>query len=315
MQKNELHPRNRHRSRYDFKRLCEVLPELSAFVVNNPYGDASIDFANPAAVKTLNRALLKDFYRVDAWDIPAGYLCPPIPGRADLLHHVADLLAGSNDGKIPRGPAVRVLDVGTGANCVYPLIGHREYGWSFTGTEIDEKALASARKILDANPDLRPAIDLHLQKNPPEIFSGVVAPSDFYDLVICNPPFHASPEDAQAGSRRKWKNLGKAASEGAPVLNFGGTGGELWCEGGERAFIRRMIDESSSLRTQCLWFSALVSREEHLDGIENRLIRAKVASRELLVMAQGQKKSRVVAWTFQTPEEHALWKKRRFRAV
>jgi 23S rRNA (adenine1618-N6)-methyltransferase len=99
-------------------------PELGQFVIINPYGKESIDFANPDAVRVFNRALLKAFYGIAHWDIPADYLCPPVPGRADYVHFLADLLASVNDGKIPRGSIVRVLDIGMGANCVYPLIGH-----------------------------------------------------------------------------------------------------------------------------------------------------------------------------------------------
>lgn len=115
-----LHPRNRHLGRYDFPRLIAGSPELERFVILNPYGRQSIDFADPAAVKAFNRALLQQFYDVREWDIPDGYLCPPIPGRADYLHYLADLLGASHDGLIPRGPSLRALDVGTGANCIYP---------------------------------------------------------------------------------------------------------------------------------------------------------------------------------------------------
>jgi hypothetical protein len=106
-------------------------------VARNRYGTESIDFANPAAVKALNQALLKKFYDIAHWDIPPGYLCPPIPGRADYIHHVADLLAGEHEVAIPRGPSVAVLDIGIGANCVYPIVGCHDYGWQFVGTDID----------------------------------------------------------------------------------------------------------------------------------------------------------------------------------
>lgn len=97
-QKSGLHPRNRHRSRYDFPALIASCPALAPFVKPNAWGDVSVDFADPAAVKMLNRALLQHFYGIEHWDIPADYLCPPIPGRADYLHHLADLLATSNGG-------------------------------------------------------------------------------------------------------------------------------------------------------------------------------------------------------------------------
>lgn len=100
-EKASLHPRNRHQGRYDFPQLIKSTPELGAFVIINPYGKESIDFANPAAVRVFNRALLKAFYGIAHWDIPADFLCPPVPGRADYVHFLADLLAERNEGLIP----------------------------------------------------------------------------------------------------------------------------------------------------------------------------------------------------------------------
>ncbi|MBL9133973.1 MAG: RlmF-related methyltransferase, partial [Verrucomicrobiaceae bacterium] len=125
--KDGLHPRNRFRTRYDFPQLITCSPPLASFVKMNTHGGDSIDYADPQAVKALNQALLKHAYGLQHWDIPAGYLCPPVPGRSDYLHHLADLIS------LNRGPQVRVLDIGTGANGIYPLIGAAEYGWSFVG--------------------------------------------------------------------------------------------------------------------------------------------------------------------------------------
>ncbi|MDX2220656.1 MAG: RlmF-related methyltransferase [Burkholderiales bacterium] len=119
LEKLSLHPRNRHRGRYDFAQLIAALPALEAFLIPNPFDakELTIDFANPESVMALNAALLKAYYAVDSWRIPPGYLCPPIPGRADYVHFAADLLANDHNGRIPRGPEVRVLDIGVGANC------------------------------------------------------------------------------------------------------------------------------------------------------------------------------------------------------
>jgi 23S rRNA (adenine1618-N6)-methyltransferase len=173
VEKTGLHPRNKHRGRYDFEQLIKVSPELARFVKLNAYNDNSIDFANPDAVKALNRALLKQHYDISGWDIPKHYLCPPIPGRADYLHYAADLLASLNSGVIPPGDKVRVLDIGVGANIIYPLIGHREYGWRFVGADIDKIALANAQQVLNMN-DLAEVIELRLQPSPASIFKGMV---------------------------------------------------------------------------------------------------------------------------------------------
>lgn len=118
-----MHPRNRHLNGYDFSYLVKQLPELAKWLVINKAGDTSIDFSDAKAVKMLNQALLKSYYNVDFWDIPEGYLCPPIPGRVDYIHYLADLLADDNNGVIPTGKQIKVLDIGTGANLVYPLTG------------------------------------------------------------------------------------------------------------------------------------------------------------------------------------------------
>jgi len=293
-EKPGLHPRNRHRARYDFAALSQASPELAGFVRPTGYGDSSIDFADPAAVRALNRALLKHCYGIAGWDLPAGFLCPPIPGRADYIHHIADLL-GEADGVIPRGPLVRVLDIGVGANCIYPLLGHREYGWRFLGSDIDPAALAAAGKILRANPGLAGAIELRLQPSPSDIFQGLLRDGESFTLSICNPPFHASLAEARAGARTKLRNLGI----GGARLNFGGQGAELWCDGGEAGFVARMIRESARIPDRCLWFSTLVSKASTLPGLRHALRQAGARAIRTLDMAQGQKRSRILAWTFQ----------------
>lgn len=291
--KSGLHPRNRHRQRYDFSALIATHPPLGEKVAVNAYGDPSIDFADPQAVKLLNQALLHHFYGVAHWDIPEDFLCPPVPGRADYLHHLADLLAEDYGNSVPAH--CNLLDIGCGANCIYPLIGQAEYGWRFTGTEVSEPGLRAASAIVASNPGLQRSIRLRRQKTEGAIFTGIITKNDFFHATLCNPPFHASAEDAQEGSARKQRNLGQKAS--AP-LNFGGQQHELWCEGGERAFIAQMIDESVNFARQCIWFTSLVSRKENLPALRDRLRDLKVAEVRIIDMAQGQKQSRVIAWSF-----------------
>lgn len=291
--KEQLHPRNRFRAGYDFPRLVAGSPRLASFVAPNAYGDLSIDYADPEAVKALNQALLALVYDIDGWDVPPGYLCPPIPGRSDYLHHLADLPGIG-------GGVVTVLDIGTGANCIYPLIGAREYGWRFVGTETDPVALHWAKKLVAANPDLAPLIELRLQRSAGKCFDGVVRAGETFTLSMCNPPFHASAQAAAEGTRRKQRNLGHHQSK-TPALNFGGQPNELWCEGGELGFIRRMIGESAERRGLCRWFTTLVAKSEHLPRLFKALDAVAAVEVLTLDMAHGQKKSRILAWTFTRP--------------
>lgn len=291
-----LHPRNRHSRRHDFERLAAVCPELRTWLRPAPHGGLSIDFADPAAVRALNKALLAEAYDIRVWDIPPGYLCPPVPGRADYLHHLADLLAEGHEGRIPRGPAVRLLDVGVGAGAIYSLIGHREYGWSFVGSDVDETALSSAARILAANRGLAQAIVLRRQADPDAVFAGVVHAGERFDLTLCNPPFHPSALAAAETARAKWRKLGRGASK--TTRNFGGQAAELWCRGGEVGFIRRMIAESAELAEQVGWFTTLVSNSASLPALYQALRQAGSRQVRTVPMAQGQKRSRFLAWSF-----------------
>ena len=303
-EKLALHPRNKHRGRYDFAQLMLTSPPLGSYVFLNDYNDSSIDFANPKAVKALNCALLKHFYNIAEWDIPSQYLCPPIPGRADYVHHLADLLA--SDIKPTVSKKIRVLDIGVGANAIYPLIAFREYGWEFVGADVDPIALKNAQTILEANPGLTSAIELRLQTSSSAIFSGVVKTDERFDLTMCNPPFHASLAEAKEGTQRKWQNLGKTKPA---TLNFGGQSTELFCDGGEIAFICRMIVESVAVGSQFLWFSSLVSKASNLPELYKALKANGARQVKTINMAQGQKQSRFVAWTFLTPEQQRNWHK------
>lgn len=297
-----LHPRNRHRGRYDFPLLVRHTPALQNFLRPSPRGETTIDFANPAAVLALNRALLAACYGVTHWEVPHGYLVPPIPGRADYIHHVADLLASERGGSPPRGESLALLDIGVGASCIYPMLGVAEYGWRFVGTDIDASALAVAQRIVSGNAFLAGRVELRRQADPQRILVGVVRAGEVFDAVVCNPPFHASAADALAGTRRKLRNLsGRTIARDKTVLNFGGHGAELWTPGGEREFVRRMIAESAQLPTAARWFTTLVSKAENLPALQAAL--ANVSPREvrILAMGQGQKKSRVLAWTFGPP--------------
>lgn len=288
-----LHPRNKHKSSYDFKALIASYPKLTPYVQLNKYNTESIDFSNPKAVIALNSALLKHFYNIDQWEIPKDYLCPPIPGRADYIHQIADLLTPAN-GQAPKGMKVKMLDIGAGANCVYPLIAHREYGWSVVGSDIDEAAVKNAQKIVDAN-KLSNEIKIVLQNDKTKYFTNVISENDFFNVVVCNPPFHASLEEARMGTEKKNRNLGLKKN----VQNFGGQSNELWCDGGEVAFITKMIQESVPFKNNVQWFSTMVSKSTTLPFVYDELKRLNAKNFRTIDLAQGQKKSRIVAWTFQ----------------
>ena len=306
-EKINLHPSNKHRFGYDFNELIKISPELENHVFTNEYETQTIDFSNPESVKALNKALLIANYDIQNWDIPQDYLCPPIPGRADYIHYIADLLASTNDEIIPEGENVVGLDIGIGANCIYPIIGNSVHSWSFVGTDIDEKAIQNCKRIIENNPKLIDAISLQQQVESRFIFKNIILPEDKFAFTICNPPFHNSQAEATKSTIRKINNLQDTRTKN-PVLNFGGQNAELWCDGGEIGFVTQMIYESAKYPMQVLWFTTLVSKKDNLSSIYKTLNKVSAVEIKTIDMAQGQKTSRIVAWTFLSTAQQKAWK-------
>lgn len=288
-----FHPRNLHRDGYDFSLLTKAHPPLQDYLVLKGKSEATITFSDPEAVKALNTALLKHHYGLTHWDIPEGYLCPPVPGRAEYLHHLADLLAAG--GPLLTGKDIHILDIGTGANLIYAILGHRIYDWSMVGTEVDNLALKTAKALIDINPVLQKGIQVRQQKNPRFILEGIIRENDFFHATMCNPPFYDSEEEANQANARKRKNL-KLGPVGRTVA---GQPGELWTEGGEKLFLLRFIKESKIYGQQIGWFTSLVSQKDNLEPLQRALQKAAAREVKIIPLAAGQKRTRILAWRFQ----------------
>jgi len=293
-----MHKKNKHLSGYDLKALTRVNPDLIPFIVEN-HGKKSIDFFNPKAVKALNKALLKKHYNISFWEFPDQYLCPPIPGRVDYIHHINDIL---NKSKLSKN--IKVLDVGVGASCIYPLLGYAEYNWNFVGSDCHLDSINSAKNIIDKN-NLNACIGLRHQPNKVHLFEGILTKNDAFSITICNPPFYKSASEALEATTKKMKGLGHQTDK--VVRNFSGADNELWYKGGEKAFLHTYLYESSLYKKQSFWFTTLVSNKTHVKGIYNSLKKLKATELVTIDMVLGNKKSRIIAWTFLTKDEQKEW--------
>lgn len=299
-----LHPRNLHRQGYDFPSLTQSYPPLAPYVKTNAYGNLSIDFSDPLAVKAINAALLKRYYNIIDWDIPEGALCPPIPGRVDYIHYIAELLGIDvpAKGATETRPRIALLDIGTGANGIYPILACAIYGWQCVGSDINRRSLDNVASIITKNPSLENSFTLRVQRNKNHIFEGIIQPGELFDVSVCNPPFHASQDEALKGSQRKLNNLARNRGEQAtlttPTLNFGGLEAELWCKGGERMFLKKLIKESQIFSAQCRWFTCLVSKIDNIKPAIKLIRKLGAVDVREIEMQQGNKITRILAWTF-----------------
>lgn len=296
-----MHKNSFHNNKYDFDLLVQNYEPLRPHVFINDYQTQTIDFSVPEAVKALNKALLFTHYKVKFWEFPDENLCPPIPSRADYMHHLSDLLRRSH-----LDVDINILDIGVGATIIYPLLGNALFNWKFVGVDIDEKSLEIAKKIIDNN-FLANVIALRRQYDSQNILKGILKPADRFTASVCNPPFFKSQVDALDATKTKLKGLGKANEK--VIRNFSGTPKELCYAGGEKAFLHNYLYESSHYKQQCFWFTSLVSKVEHVKSMQASLEKLGATEFQVLDMIQGNKVSRVVAWSFLTKAEQKDWNK------
>lgn len=275
-----MHKRNIHRYGYDFIKLAKTHPALESHLITLESAVTSIDFGNVESVVAFNTALLKHHYSIKYWKLPENSLVPPIPGRADYVHHIADLVGKE---------AKKGLDIGCGASAIYTILGNAIYDYTMVGSDIHEESV----RFATANTDRNDAITIRHQSDRANIFNGIILPGEYYDFTMCNPPFYASQEEADKANLKKQRNLGLPENG----RNFSGSAHELYCNGGEALFIKRMIKESAQFKTQVGWFTCLVSKSENLKTLEKQLKKAKTIH-YVVPMESGNKKSRFIAWKF-----------------
>jgi 23S rRNA (adenine1618-N6)-methyltransferase len=169
------------------------------------------------------------------------------------------------------------------------------------GADIDVNGVASAIENVTATEGLSEKIDIRHQTNNADIFKGIIQPDEYFDFTVCNPPFYPSEEAATKETLRKLRNL---SDNGVPyktkkdvILNFGGQSHELWCNGGEALFIKRMIKQSVAYKSQVGCFTTLVSNSEHLNKMYKQLDKLK-ATHQTIKMSIGNKVSHLLVWKF-----------------
>ncbi len=299
--RNKIHARNKNKDRYDLQALIKINTDLANYIKPNIKGEDTIDFSNPVAIKTLNKALLHYYYGIQNWDFPDAFISPSIPNKADYIHHLADILMASNYGNLPEGNKITCHNIGMGATCIYPILGVTEYDWNFIASDIDEKAIVSAQSIVNHNETLKDKIVCKIQTNPKDFFFGIIDRESKIDFSICNPPLYASMEEAETKTQKK----------NAPYSKHE-IGDEIIYEGGEIGFLQRYVKESKKFANNCFWFSAQVNKTSNQRGMVEFLQELGATQTKSIPMGIGNKSSQIIAWSFLSSEEQIEWKRERW---
>ncbi|KAK9805663.1 hypothetical protein WJX72_010774 [[Myrmecia] bisecta] len=278
-----MHPRNRYAdAEPDFAALSQQYPSLQPYVAVHANGSGSIDFTDLQASRELTRVLLLHDFGID-WAIPPGQLIPPVTNRANYIHWLEDLLQLSS----PAGQArVLGLDIGCGANLIYPLLGAAINGWCFVGVDVTDVAIDWAQRNVNANPHLARLIHIRKLPHTSGLNAGVLLPAvqegETFAFCMCNPPFFESMEEAGQN----------------PSTAFSGTADEMVCPGGELAFVSQMVHDSVQLGKRVHWYTSMVGKKATLKALRKLLHSCHVTALRTTEFFQGRTSRWALAWSF-----------------
>ena len=289
-----MHPRNRYKDRPpDFTALARGDAAFARLLL--PGGQ--LDWSSPRSMTELCRVLLWHDFGV-RWELPPDRLCPTVPSRLNYLLWLEDLLALPRTGDGGRGGETAVppplgVDIGTGASCIYPLLGVAQLGWRFIATEIDPVSLGAARRNVSLN-SWEESIDVRAVSAPEELAGtscqeaplllGVLRADERVAFCMCNPPFYDEAEYPPS-----------PAAQHAPCA---ASHSEQFAPGGEVGFVLRLIRESQQLGTQVGWYSSLLGRKASLRPLLSALRKARASRVRTTELSQGVTLRWVVAWSF-----------------
>ncbi|KAF9525107.1 hypothetical protein CPB83DRAFT_897251 [Crepidotus variabilis] len=290
-----MHPRNPYRAPPDFDSLAQSYPELKRCLVistKNAGGQfVTINFRDEVALRKLTEAIMFRDFGVKL-KIPDDRLCPPIPNRMNYVLWIQDVVQhtlGINAQK--QGEIIRGVDIGTGATAIYPvLLSSLEKTWEMVGTEIDDASYLCASSNIETN-HLQSRIKIvKAEKLNPILqpLNGVIEDS-MYHFTMCNPPFYSSSKEIE--SLAKGKHL-------PPNAVCTGSTTEMIYPGGEVAFVGKMVDESTTYRRQCRWYTSMLGKLSSVEKIVQRLRSHNIANYAITEFIQGRTRRWAVAWSF-----------------
>ncbi|OII76234.1 hypothetical protein cand_006320 [Cryptosporidium andersoni] len=315
---SRLHPRNPHRYD-DFLELMSLFPSLKKYIQIKGI-KVIADYSNKEFLYELTRTLMNFRYNID-WSISRGFLIPTVPSRANYVHYIADLLTpehfyntevilreGNRDVNaiegeysevsksiIPLGLKVIGIDIGCGANCIYPLICHKTFGWKMFGSDLSNESINIASSIVKRN-GLSKNINFLYQDNPTNILCGILDNSSLLDInftfSMCNPPFYSSFSDYIHSTHPTRQAEGKLF--------------EIITTGGEGVFIENMIHQSLKFPKRVIWYTTLVSKLNNLKRCRKLLLNIsrqggnekKLEAIRTITMEQGNHIRWILAWSF-----------------
>ncbi|KZV77535.1 S-adenosyl-L-methionine dependent methyltransferase [Peniophora sp. CONT] len=293
-----MHPRNPYSVPPDFSALAQAYPQLQRHLLQTTSG-VTIDFHDELAQRTLTKALLYRDFNLDL-SIPGDRLCAKSVWTQRLMQctkaydvislnyvlWIQDILQATSS---PEEGTKYGIDIGTGASAIYPLLFCRVVpDCMFVATELDGRSLLSAQENVARNQLSERVRVLPATVNGPILFP-VASHQARFSFTMCNPPFYTSAEDILRSAE------GKELPPGAVCT---GSEVEMITEGGEAAFVCKMVQESLVYRERCQWYTSMLGKLSSITEVVELLREHKIDNYGITEFVQGQTRRWAIAWSF-----------------
>ncbi|XP_043472715.1 U6 small nuclear RNA (adenine-(43)-N(6))-methyltransferase [Leptopilina heterotoma] len=276
-----MHPRNKYKEEPNFKELALLYPEFRKVAMTDLSGKVRLNFKDDESLRVLTKILLRHDFGIEV-EIPESKLIPALSLRLNYVLWIEDLLihSGLNDMRLARG-----IDIGTGAVCIYPLLFAKLYGCKMIASEIDLESIKSAEENINRN-NMQELIKV-ISVPKETILSKFVNNEENYSFVMCNPPFFKTDHDLKKINKRL-----------PPRNASSGKESELIVEGGEIAFIMRLIDDSMILKEKIQIYTSMIGVKKNLLFLRSELKNRNIENVTWTEFCQGFTKRWGIAWSF-----------------
>ena len=240
----------------DFLTLTKEFPELKKYILKQNEDNEEefqFDWSNNELSLLMDKSILNYYFDIKYYDIPKGFLIPPIPSRINYINLINSIIA-----KLIKDIDIKNIigiDIGTGANIIYPILGYSIYKWKFICTEINKEAYNNAKLILQKN-NLENNINIIKQNNKDNIFISILNRENKYIFSMCNPPYYNYENEIKLEDKKRDNEY-----------NFD----EIYYKNGEYGFFQRYFEESICYKNNVFLYTILIGKKINAENIYDKL--------------------------------------------
>jgi len=272
----------------DFSILINIFQELKKYIKEKKEKDEinefTFDWSNNNLSLLMTKCILNYYFDIKYYSIPNNFLIPPVPSRLNYLNTINTLLTSYNAlNNNNKQNNVIGIDIGTGANLIYPLLGYSLYKWIFICSEINNDAYENAKTIITNN-KLEENIKLIKQKYKNLIFVGIINKEEKYFFTMCNPPYYDYEEEIKKEDKNR-----------DCQYNFD----EIYYKNGEIGFFDEYFEESICYKKNVFLFTILIGKKTNVQIILDKISNDKnIKFYDMKRIQTGNNMRYIIYWSF-----------------